>query len=227
MNSFIVTDNLGKMFKDADRKVCALREVFLSIKKGSYVSIAGPSGAGKSTLLHLLGGLDYPTSGSIVIDGQDISKFKARERFCFRNKKIGFVFQFYYLIEELTVLENVMLPALAGKNSRRTSSQKAGIILSLLGLSERLNFYPSQLSGGEQQRVAIARALINEPEILLCDEPTGNLDKDSAKNITILLRKMNEEKGITIILVTHNLELAKEAQNVLNIRDGQILNSNE
>ncbi len=220
-----------KLYKDAQQKVVALHDINLSVEKGEYLTILGPSGAGKSTLMHILAGLELPSKGKVSFKGKDLNSLKKSQLLAFRNRKVGFVFQFYHLIEELTVLENILLPVKLSLNI--TSSQlkektkKAIDICSLLDLKERIGFYPSQISGGEQQRTALARALINDPEILFCDEPTGNLDSDSSQKIRNLLTKINKENHTTIIMVTHNLELAKDSQRVLNIKKGKLVESAE
>ena len=197
----------------------------MSIAQGEIAAILGPSGAGKSTLLHILGGLDSPENGKVFFEGQDISSFSDRESSDFRNKAVGFVFQFYHLLPEFNVLENVMMPALISRRSPVTGRQsegKAWELLKEVGLSHRIRHLPSQLSGGEQQRAAIARALINEPKILLCDEPTGNLDSENSKQIIQTLKRLNRDKKMTIVMVTHNLDLADFASKVYHIRDGKL-----
>lgn len=220
--TIIEANNLTKVYEEPGRKVLALSGISLSIKKGEYLALVGPSGAGKSTLIHILGGLDLPTKGEVFFEGKNIKNLSRRELFLLRNKKVGFVFQFYHLIGELTVLENIFLPALALTKNFKTSRKKAEEIAEVLGLSNRLNFYPSQLSGGEQQRVAIGRALINKPCVLFCDEPTGNLDHASSENVRGILKRLNRENNTTLVLVTHNFELAKDAQRVLNIKEGRL-----
>lgn len=222
---YIEVNDVSKVYKDASCKVHALDSVSLKLDKGDYAAFVGASGAGKSTLLHLLGALDNPSSGTVIVDGKDVSKLNNRELFRFRNQKVGFVFQFYYLLHEMTALENVMLPSVIAKNSFKAAKEQACNLLSDLGLSERLNFYPHQMSGGEQQRVALARALINDPELLLCDEPTGNLDPESTDKIRTLLSDLSMNKGKTVLLVTHNLELAKDAKTVFNIKKGKIIDN--
>ncbi len=218
----IKANNVKKVYRDAGREVLALSEVNISVKEGEYLAVVGPSGAGKSTLIHILGGLDFPTEGEVFFEGKNIEKLNREEIFLLRNQKIGFVFQFYHLISELTVLENILLPALLSTRSFKLSRKRAKDLAERLGLVERLNFYPHQLSGGEQQRVAIARALINRPSVLFCDEPTGNLDHASSEKVRFILKDLNK-KNTTIVLVTHNFELAKDAQKVLNIKEGRLL----
>ncbi len=215
---------LHKIYKNGANELRVLKGIDLNVKKGEVLALLGPSGAGKSTLLHLLGGLDSPTEGEVYIDGVDIYSISDYERARLRNKKIGFVFQFYHLLPEFDALENVIFPLLIkGENGSFKNIRKAGIeILTAVGLGERLHHRPNQLSGGEQQRVAIARALVNEPEILLCDEPTGNLDSETGKHVLDLLWNLNSKRNLTLIMVTHEAEIAKSAERVLHIRDGRI-----
>ncbi|KPK40513.1 MAG: hypothetical protein AMJ78_07125 [Omnitrophica WOR_2 bacterium SM23_29] len=216
--------SLHKIYKNGISELHVLKGIDLKIQKGEAFAILGPSGAGKSTLLHLLGGLDSPTEGEVFIDGVNIYSISDYKRAKLRNKKIGFVFQFYHLLPEFDALENVVLPLLirSENGNLRNSRNKAIEILTAVGLVERLHHRPSQLSGGEQQRVAIARALINDPEILLCDEPTGNLDSETGKRILDLLWDLNCKRKTTLIIVTHEAEIAKKAEVVLHIKDGRI-----
>jgi lipoprotein-releasing system ATP-binding protein len=187
----------------------------------------GPSGAGKSTLLHILGGLDMPTQGEVIFEQKDIYTLSDLELSGIRNQRIGFVFQFYHLLSEFTVLENVLMPALISRQSSVVSRQSRNDALEILekvGLSERLTHFPNQLSGGEKQRVAIARALINKPSLLLCDEPTGNLDSRAGKDTTSLIKKINLENQMTVILVTHNAELSQIADIIYHLKDGVLVN---
>ena len=198
-SAIIKAENIRKVFKDGLKEVVALDGITFSIKKGEYLAIAGPSGAGKSTLIHILGGLDFPTQGKVFFEGKDISSLGNKETFILRNKKVGFMFQFYHLISELTVLENVLLPCLFATKSYKISKKKAQEICDKLGLVEKLDSYPQQLSGGQQQRVALARALINQPSVLFCDEPTGNLDHNSSEKIRNLLKSLNKNDSTTIL----------------------------
>ncbi len=202
-----------------------LKGIDLKIEDSEFLAIQGPSGAGKSTLLHILGGLDVPTRGEVFFDGVNLYDLSRNERAVLRNRKIGFVFQFYHLLPELTALENVYLPALFKSwHKKKEAVDYAKAILDKLGLSIRMGHRPNQLSGGEQQRVAIARALVNMPQVLLCDEPTGNLDSENGQNIIGLLRHLNQENGLSIVLVTHDKDVAKFADRVLYLKDGIILN---
>jgi lipoprotein-releasing system ATP-binding protein len=200
-----------------------LKGVDLDIKKGEFVSIVGASGAGKTTLLQLLGTLDNVQNGSLVINGKQVNKLSQKELSSFRNKEIGFVFQFHNLLVEFSALENVCLPAYIAGKSKKEAEAKATEILTMLGMQERLSHKPNELSGGEQQRVAVARALINSPAIILADEPSGNLDSKNAAELHQLLLKLNREKGQTIVIVTHNNELANMANRKLEMVDGKLI----
>ena len=200
-----------------------LKGVNLNIEKGEFVSIIGDSGAGKTTLLQLLGTLDKIQKGSLVINNQNITSLSEKEIARFRNQQIGFVFQFHNLLNEFTALENICLPAYLNGVSKEVSEEKGRKILDLLGLSNRYDHKPDELSGGEQQRVAVARALINSPCLLLADEPSGNLDSKNANELHKLLRKLNKEISQTIVVITHNKELAELADRTLEIKDGKII----
>jgi len=216
---------IHKSYQNGAKRLDVLKNIDLAVKENDFLAIEGPSGAGKSTLLHILGGLDNPSLGEVLFEGKNIYNLSENARAVFRNRKIGFVFQFYYLLPELNVLENVLLPSmLKAWQEREKASDYAKFILDSLGLSLRLQHRPNQLSGGEQQRVAMARALINKPEILLCDEPTGNLDSENGKNILNLLKKLHSNDKVTIILVTHDKDIAAVANRVIYLRDGIILN---
>ena len=206
---------MGKMVK-----VHALRGVNLKVRNGEIVSIIGPSGSGKSTILNLLGALDRPTSGKIIIDGINIARLKDEALSKFRNRKIGFIFQSYNLINRSTITKNVELPAIIRGIPRTIRRRRANELLDMVGLRGKANRKPTELSGGEQQRVAIARALINEPTFILADEPTGNLDSKTGQEIGNLLLKVNEERKATIVIVTHNVELAEKSERILHLRDG-------
>jgi len=219
MNKLIKLQSLTKIYNNG-AKVLALDCIDLEISKSDYLAIVGPSGSGKSTLLHIAGGLDAPTQGKALFKEENIYKMADKTLSSWRSKNIGFIFQFYHLIEELNALENIAVGANSG--SRKYTFKKARELLKYLEIEQKHSFFPSQLSGGEKQKVAIARALINDPEIILCDEPTGNLDKDSQDKVTDLLDRMNRDMDKTILLVTHNLELAKKAKKIITIKNGKI-----
>lgn len=215
--------DIHKYYKNGKEDIHVLKGIDLRIAKGEIVAILGPSGAGKSTLLHILGGLDEPSQGQVNFEGNSLWELPQKDLSRVRNRLIGFVFQFYHLLPEFTVLENVLLPALIQKGCDvKEKKERAAGLLKSFGLEQRTGHFPSQLSGGEQQRTAIARALINEPKLLLCDEPTGNLDSENGQEVCRLLKKLNQEKAMTIVMVTHNLDMAKFASKVYNIRDGYL-----
>ncbi|MBK8737183.1 MAG: ABC transporter ATP-binding protein [Saprospiraceae bacterium] len=213
--------NITKSFQN----IAVLRGVSLDLAERSLTSIVGSSGAGKSTLLHVLGTLDKPDQGSIFLAGVDVTKLNSKQLADFRNKEIGFIFQFHHLLPEFSALENVSLPGLIAKKDERQVQTKARELLSILGMSERFDHKPSQLSGGEQQRVAIARALINSPKILFADEPTGNLDQKNANEVFELLLMLRREFGLTMVIVTHDLSLADKTDQKLIMRDGIIVSN--
>ena len=217
-------ENLCKRYGEKDTEVVALDNVSFTVEKGEFVVIVGASGAGKTTVLNLLGGMDTCDSGSILVDGTDITKLRKRKLAAYRRFDIGFVFQFYNLIPNLTAVENVEL---AGHISR--DAMPAAEALQYVGLGDRLRHFPAQLSGGEQQRVSIARALAKNPKLLLCDEPTGALDYNTGKSILKLLQNMCREKGMTVIIITHNQALAPMADRLIHIKNGQVarMESNE
>ncbi len=220
MNDFVIeTCNLVKVYGDG-AAVRALAGVNLQIKPGEFLAIVGPSGSGKSTLLNMLGALDRPTSGEVIINGSPLSKVRDLDRF--RSQTLGFVFQMHNLIPTLTALENVEVPMYESKLSGGKRRARAQELLELVGLGQRMRFLPNKLSGGERQRVAIARALANHPAILLADEPTGNLDSKTTLEIMDLLAELNQQQGTTLIVVTHNSQVAGAARRVITIRDGQI-----
>jgi len=204
-------------------KLHVLKEIKLKVKKSDIVAIMGPSGSGKSTMLHMLGCLDRPTRGKVIIDGVDVSRLNDDELAKIRREKIGFIFQFFYLIPSLTALKNVELPMTFIKSSAKDREKRAKELLKMVGLEDRMYHRPSQLSGGESQRVAIARALANNPQIILADEPTGNLDSKSGKEIMDILVKLNKERGVTLIIVTHDPSIARHAEKVINLKDGKII----
>lgn len=216
---------LYKSYKNGAKDLEVLKGITLSVKDNEFLTVQGPSGAGKSTLLHIVGGLERPDAGEITFAGLNLYKLNEWGRATFRNKKIGFVFQFYHLLPELNTLDNVMLPALLGSWQKRAKAgEYARDLLKELGLSGRLFHRPAELSGGEQQRVAIARALINKPQVLLCDEPTGNLDSENGKNILHLLKSLNKKDKLTIFMVTHDKEIAANSDRVIHLKDGIIAN---
>lgn len=201
-----------------------LRHVSLAFGPGESVAVVGPSGSGKSTLLNILGTLDRPTTGRVLLDGRDLTQLDDRELAAVRNCRIGFVFQLHHLLPPCTALENVLIPTLAGNGSAPPEAmERARRLLERVGLADRLTYRPAQLSGGERQRVAVARALINRPAILLADEPTGSLDRESAANLSQLLLDLNREEGVTLVVVTHAAALAGKMQRVLEIRDGALV----
>lgn len=212
--------NLSKTYGTGETQVKALDNVSLSVESGEFVAIIGPSGSGKSTLLHILGGVDVPTSGSVVINGVDISNLDETALAIFRRRQIGLIYQFYNLIPILTVKENLTLPLLL--DGRKPDERVVDDLLKTLGLTERVNHLPNQLSGGQQQRVSIGRALINNPALMLADEPTGNLDSENSREIVSLLRKFNKENNQTVIIITHDERIAMSADRVISIEDGKI-----
>ena len=212
-----------KNFRVGNTATEVLKDISLQVMQGEFVSIMGPSGSGKSTLLYILGGLDAPTSGHVLLNGTDISRFGDEKMSCIRRQKIGFVFQFYNLIPNLNVEENIMLPLLLDGKKVGGYKKQLEQILEIVGLSDRRRHTPRELSGGQQQRVAIARALIGNPEILFADEPTGNLDSKTGAEIMALLREINRTSGQTIIMVTHSPEAAKSSGRMINVQDGIII----
>ncbi len=223
---FIKTVNLKKVYKTEEGKVEVLKGINFSMEKGNMVAIMGPSGSGKSTFLHLLGGIDIPTDGKVFIDGKDLYKLNEDQKAYLRNKKIGFVFQFHYLLPEFTALENVMIPALLYENNEKEIKNRAINILEKLHLKDRLNHKPSQLSGGQQQRVAIARALINNPDIIIADEPTGNLDSENTKSVMEILKNLNRKNKVSIIIATHDVDIARYCNHTYYMKDGILYDTN-
>ena len=214
-------DNLTKIYGKDSTEVVALNHVSFSVEKGEFVAIVGASGSGKSTLLHLIGGVDRPTSGKVFIDGKDIFSFNDDKLAIFRRRQIGLIYQFYNLIPILNVEENITLPL--ELDNRTVDSFKLTEMINLLGLQNRRNHLPNELSGGQQQRTSIGRALITDPTIILADEPTGNLDSKSSDEIMALLKKSNKDFKQTIIMITHNMEIAKCADRIIKIEDGKIV----
>lgn len=215
----ITANNITKTFG----QFTALRGVNLSIEKGEFVSIIGASGAGKTTLLQILGTLDKPDKGEVTINGTNVFALSDDEQAAFRNKHIGFVFQFHQLLPEFTALENIMIPALIAKRDKTEAEREAKELLTFMNLSERADHKPSELSGGEKQRVAVARALINKPDVLLADEPTGSLDSKNKQDIHRLFCQLQQEMGQTLVVVTHDMEMASGSGRIINMQDGRII----
>jgi len=221
----LTVKDLHKVYRRGHKEVRAVNGIDLEIKSGSSVAIVGPSGAGKSTLLHMMGALDKPTSGKVLLEGKDMYRLPDRERAIMRNERIGFVFQFYHLLSEFTALENVMMPALINSEAQGTRSEirkRAVEALKSVGLEPRMDHLPSRLSGGESQRVAIARAIINEPQVLLCDEPTGNLDSNTSESIYEILFGLKEKSGMTVVMVSHDEKLVSRVDSTIRLKDGKL-----
>ena len=214
--------NISKQFADGELKTNVLSDVNLSVQKGDRIAIIGSSGSGKSTLLHLLGGLDKPTSGSIKVHGQDINRLSVKTLSQLRNQSLGFVYQFHHLLPEFSAIENVAIPLIIGGTKPKKAEQQAEDLLIKVGLSHRLVHKPSELSGGERQRAALARALITQPDCLLADEPTGNLDHRTAQGIFDLILELNESLGTALVIVTHDIELASQMGKMLTLKDGRL-----
>ena len=217
----VKVENLNKIYGTNENKVIALDDINFSIDKGDFVVILGASGSGKSTLLHLLGGVDRPTKGKVYIDGVDIFSLNDDELAIFRRKNVGLIYQFFNLIPILNVAENISLPADLDK--RNIDKKEMDNLLNMVGLEKRKDHLPSQLSGGQEQRVAIARALVNKPALILADEPTGNLDSNTTKEILELFKRCNEKYNQTLVIITHNLEVAKIAKRIIKLKDGKII----
>lgn len=218
-------ENLKRYYKSNDVEVRALDGVSFDVEKGEFISIIGASGSGKSTLLHLLGGLDYPTSGKVLIDDTDIYGLKDDERTIFRRRNIGFVFQAYNLLPMLNVYENIIIPF--GLDGDKVDKKYVDYVIDILEISDQKYKMPNELSGGQQQRVAIARALVTKPSLILADEPTGNLDSKSSSQVVYLLKKINKELGNTILMITHDDAVAQAAEKTLRIEDGKLVGKNE
>lgn len=214
-------ENLTKTYGSGENLVHAVDDVSFSVEKGEFVAIVGASGSGKSTLLHLIGGVDRPTSGKIFVDGNDISKMNDDKLAVFRRRQVGIVYQFYNLIPILTVEENITLPC--DLDGRGVDRERLEMILDSFGLRARRKHLPNQLSGGQQQRTSVARALINNPSLVLADEPTGNLDSKSSEEVMSMLKMCNQSYGHTVIMITHNLDIAKQADRIITISDGKIV----
>ncbi|MCH8028423.1 MAG: ABC transporter ATP-binding protein [Candidatus Dadabacteria bacterium] len=227
MSEYIIeTRNLRKVYDTNDSKVAALNGIEMKVKRGETVGVMGVSGSGKSTLLHVLGTLDRPTEGDVIYDGEEIFARTDQELAYFRNRELGFVFQFHYLLPEFSALENVLMPGLIGGMERREMEESAVGMLERVGLGARLSHRPGELSGGEQQRVAIARACVLRPRVILADEPTGNLDQDTGSSIMDLFLQLNEEYGITIVLVSHDVTIAVRLDRRIRLLDGKIIDEN-
>jgi len=222
LHTILLTDNLYKNYYLDKRTIKVLKGIDLEIYEGEVVAIMGPSGVGKSTLLHILGVLDRPTKGRVLIDDKDIFQNNDRKLAEYRNTEVGFVFQFHHLLPEFSALENVMLPGMIAGINKDMVRNRAIELLTEVGLEERLDHRPNELSGGEQQRVAVARALINSPRLLLADEPSGNLDRQSAETLHQLFWELNKKLNQTLIIVTHNVELAQQANRVIELFDGRV-----
>lgn len=219
--TLIEVKNLNKIYGSGEAEVKALKNINLNIEQGEFVAIVGQSGSGKSTLLHLIGGVDIPSSGEVIIDGKNIYKLKEKELSILRRRKLGFIFQFFNLIPVLTAQGNIEMPVLL--DNEKIDKKYMNELLRILGLEERKNNYPSQLSGGQQQRVSIGRALANKPSIILADEPTGNLDSKNSKEVLELLKYCAKKYNQTLILITHDINIAKSADRVITIEDGEII----
>ncbi|MBI2394061.1 MAG: ABC transporter ATP-binding protein [Deltaproteobacteria bacterium] len=222
MGRLVEIHGLKKTFRHMGKELEVLRGIDLELDEGEVAAIVGPSGAGKSTLLHILGTLDLPSSGTVKIAGVDITKLSSGELADLRNERVGFVFQFHHLLPEFNALENVMMPGMIGGRPRKELEQKATKLLEEVGLAHRLSHRPGELSGGEQQRVALARALLMSPKLLLADEPTGNLDSGTSKSIHDLFFDINRRHGTTVVIVTHNPELAQSMPRVVTLKDGKL-----
>ena len=220
MDNIVELRGVTKIYGEKENQVLALHNINLEIERGSMVSIVGASGSGKSTLLNIMGGVDTPSDGTVIVDGKEITKYNDDELSIFRRRKVGFIFQAYHLIPVLTVEENIKMPVLL--DHRKPNKEYIDHIIELLGLSERRRHLPNQLSGGQQQRCAIARALANSPSLVLADEPTGALDSKNGQEVMDLLMKSVHDIGQTLVIITHNMDLAREADRIIKIKDGEI-----
>ena len=219
----IKLNKVWKTYKMGDVEVHALRGLDLAVERGEFLAIQGPSGSGKSTAMNMVGCLDIPTKGNVHLEGKNISKLQESELAQIRGKKIGFIFQQFNLINTLSALENVTLPMIFQNISKEKRMEKAKELLEMVGLGERMHHRPTELSGGQQQRVAIARALCNDPEVILADEPTGNLDSSTGENVMGFLQKLHQEKNATVVMVTHDASLAKHAERIEYLKDGEVI----
>ncbi|WP_025342273.1 lipoprotein-releasing ABC transporter ATP-binding protein LolD [Mannheimia varigena] len=220
MTELLRCENISKFYEEGEQQVQVLKEVSFSMNAGELVAIVGSSGSGKSTLLHTLGGLDQPSSGEVWVRGQSLQQLSSDKLALLRNQNLGFVYQFHHLMADFSALENVMMPMLIGKQNKTEAANRAEKMLQAVGLSHRITHRPSALSGGERQRVAIARALVNNPALVLADEPTGNLDQKTTESIFELIQQLNQEQNIAFLLVTHDLNLANKLSRSLVMRDG-------
>lgn len=216
-NAYVKLDKVSKIYQMGEVEIKAVDEISFEISKGEFVVIVGPSGAGKTTVLNILGGMDTATKGTVLVDGKNITDYNSRQLTAYRRDDIGFVFQFYNLVPNLTALENIELA-----NQMKKDSMDAGEILKLVGLSHRSSNFPGQLSGGEQQRVAIARAIAKKPKLLLCDEPTGALDDQSGRMVLELLQKLSRQEGMTVLIITHNAAIAQMADRIIRFKNGTV-----
>jgi lipoprotein-releasing system ATP-binding protein len=223
-NKILSVENLKKTYQSGPQSVEVLKGINLEIQRGEIVIVMGPSGVGKSTLLHLIGGLDKPSAGSVIINNTNIFELENSKLAKFRNSSIGFVFQFHHLLPEFSAMENLMIPGMINNSNLEEIKSKSVELLDKVGLSDRINHKPSQLSGGEQQRVAIARALVNQPQLVLADEPTGNLDKRNSESLYNLILKLNKMFNQTFIIVTHNEMMTRNANKVIDLEDGKVKN---
>ena len=224
-SSFLSARDVTKVYRVGDQTLSVLKGVSLDVERGELLSICGASGAGKSTLLHILGVLDLPTEGCVTFEGEAVSRLRDRRKARLRNRAFGFVFQFFHLLPDFSAIENVALPRMIDGRSQRTTTSraKAEELLKSVGLGGRVSHRPDQLSGGERQRVAIARALANEPEVLFCDEPTGNLDSKTSAEILDVIFELNQQLGLTVIVVTHDDQIAEQTPRVMRLADGKIV----
>ena len=221
----ITITNLYKSFPMGGQTLTVLKGVTLQIQRGELIAVVGPSGAGKSTLLHIIGTLDRPTKGTVNFDGQDMFQLSEGAQAEFRNRRIGFVFQFHHLLPEFTALENTCMPALIQRRQRADIEPEAVMLLEEVGLGSRLHHKPGELSGGEQQRVAVARALLQKPDLVLADEPTGNLDSHTGDALFAMMQRLNKTRGTTFVIVTHNDKLSAQADRIIRMQDGQIVSA--
>jgi len=219
----IVATGIDKKFYDVDREIQVLQNLSLVVHPGELIAVVGQSGTGKSTLLHILGSLERPTSGTVMFEGQDLFALDERALADFRNQKLGFVFQFHYLLADFNALENVMMPALIARRSEAEARSRAEAVLEMVGLKDKLHRRPAELSGGEQQRVAVARAVVQSPRLVLADEPTGNLDPHTADEVHELFHKLNRDLDVTLIVATHNERLTRSMGRALRLKDGKLL----